>query len=89
MAAAQENNVRLYLNVKNNVRHDDGLQNGRNGQQQRPQFGIPKGVDQATANLLTMQMTMMQMTMMQNMMAQMEPNYQANQFQLEKQLDNE
>ncbi len=31
----------------------------------------------------------MQMTMMQNMMAQMEHNYQANQFQLEKQLDNE
>jgi multidrug efflux pump subunit AcrB len=48
------------------------------------QFAIPEVVDQATANLL-----MMQMTMMQNMMAQMEGNYQANQFQLEKRLDNE
>ncbi len=31
----------------------------------------------------------MQLTMMQNMMAQMKQNYVANQFQLEKQLDNE
>jgi hypothetical protein len=88
MAAANQNNVRFNLadddNVEDNIRHDDGLQNGGNGQQQMSQFAIPEGVDQATANLLTMQMTMMQ-----NMMAQMERNYQANQFQLEKRLDNE
>ena len=72
--AANENNVRFNLddadNVEDNVEHNDGLQNGGNGQQQMPQFAIPEGVDQATANLLTMQMTMMQ-----NMMAQMERNY--------------
>ncbi len=85
--AANEHNVRFNLDnadsVKDNVRHDDGLQDGGNGQQQMLQFAIPEGVDQATANLLTMQMTMMQ-----NMMAQMDCNYQANQFQLEKRLDN-
>jgi hypothetical protein len=88
MAAANKNNVRFNLNDEDNaedkVRHDDGLQGGGNGQQQIMQFAIPEGVDQATANLL-----MMQMTMMQNMMAQMERNYQANQFQLEKRLENE
>jgi hypothetical protein len=89
MAATNENNVRFNLdlddnnNVEDNVEHNDGLQNGGNGQPQLLQFAIPKGVDQATANLLTMQMTMMQ-----NLMAQMERNYQANQFQLEKLLDN-
>jgi hypothetical protein len=31
----------------------------------------------------------MQMTMMQTLMAQMERNYQANQFNLETRLDNE
>jgi hypothetical protein len=59
MAAANENNVRFNLddadNVEDNVRHNDGLQDGGNGQQQMPQFAIPEGVDQATANLLTMQ----------------------------------
>jgi hypothetical protein len=74
MAAANKHNVRFNLddadNVEDNVEHNDDLQNGGNGQQQMRQFAIPKGVDQATANLLTMQMTMMQ-----NMMAQMERNY--------------
>jgi hypothetical protein len=88
MAVANENNVMFNINnddnVEDNVRHNDGLQDGGNGQPQMPPFAIHEGVDQATANLLTMQMTMMQ-----NMMAQMERNYQANQFQLEKHLDNE
>jgi hypothetical protein len=35
-----------------------------------PQFAIPEGLDQATANLLNMQTTMTQ-----NLMAQMEKNY--------------
>jgi hypothetical protein len=86
MAAANKHNVRFNVddddNVEDDVRHDDGLQDGGNGQQQMPQFAIHEGVDQATANLLTMQMNMKQ-----NMMAQMEQNYQQNQFQLEKRLD--
>jgi hypothetical protein len=49
-----------------------------------PQFPIPEGVDQATANLLNMQMNMMQ-----TLMALMEQNYQANQFNLETRLNNE
>jgi hypothetical protein len=73
--AANEHNVKFNLddedNVEDNVRHD-GLQNGGNRQQQMPQFAIPEGVNQATANLLTMQC-----------------NYQANQFQLEKRLNNQ
>jgi hypothetical protein len=89
---ANQHNIRFNLddadnvkdNVEDNVRHDDRLQKGGNGQQQMPQFAIPESVDQATANLLTMQMTMMQ-----NMMVQVERNYQANQFQLEKRLYNQ
>jgi hypothetical protein len=88
MAAANDNDARLNLNdeenVEDNVRHDDWLQNGGNGQQQMLQFAIPEGVDQATANLLNMHMTIVQ-----NMMAQMECNYQQNQFKLEQRLDNE
>jgi hypothetical protein len=72
-------NIEDDENVKDNVRHDDGLQDGKNGQQQMLQFDIPESIDPATVNLLTMQVTMMQ-----NMMDQMERNYQANQFQLEK-----
>jgi hypothetical protein len=85
--AAKENNVRFNLddkdNAEDNVGHNDGLQDGGNGQQQMLQFAITEGVNQATANLLTMQLRMMQ-----DMMAQMERNYQANQFQLEKRLEN-
>ena len=85
--AANENHVRFNLDDVNNVENNDGLQNGENAAahvQQMPQIVIPEGVDQATANLLNMQMTMMQ-----TLMAQMERNYQANQFNLETRLDNE
>jgi hypothetical protein len=89
--AANGNNVRFNLddfnNAEDNVGNNDGLQNGENAAtpvQQAPQFPIPEGVNQATANLLNMQMNMMQ-----TLMAQMERNYQANQFNLETRLDNE
>ena len=46
--AANENNVRFNLddadNVEDNVEHNNGLQNGGNGQQQMPQFAIPEGL---------------------------------------------
>ena len=89
--AANGNNVRFNLddvdNAEDNVGNNDDLQNGENAAahvQQVPQFPIAEGVDPATANLLNMQMTMMQ-----TLMAQMERNYQANQFNLETRLDNE
>jgi hypothetical protein len=71
MAAANKNNIKFNMddedNVEDNARHADVLQDGGNRQQQLLQFAIPGGVDEATANLLTMQVTMMQ-----NMMTQME-----------------
>jgi hypothetical protein len=88
--AANGNNVRFNLdevdNAEDNVENNDGLQNGNAAAhvQQVLQFAIPEIIDPATANLLNMQMTMMQ-----TLMAQMEQNYQANQFNLETRLDNE
>jgi hypothetical protein len=83
--AANGNNVRFNLDdgniAKDNVKNNDGLQNSGNAAahvQQMPQIAILEGVDPATANLLNMQMTMMQ-----TLMAQMERNYQANQFNVE------
>jgi hypothetical protein len=70
--AANENNVRFNLNnvdnTEDNVVNNDGLQNGKNAAahvQHVPQFHILEGVDQATANLLNMQMNMMQTLMTQ------------------------
>jgi hypothetical protein len=86
--AANKNNVRLNLNnvdsAKDNVKNNNGLQNGKNAAahvQRVPQFPILE--NQATANLLNMQMNMMQ-----TLKAQMEQNCQANLFNLETRLDN-
>ncbi len=70
MAAANEN-VRFNINDDDNIEDNDELQDCGDGQQEVPPFVIPEGVDQATANLLHMQMNMMQ-TLMANQMAQME-----------------
>jgi hypothetical protein len=71
MAAANENNVRFNIDDDDNIVDNDELQDGGDGQQEVPPFVIPEEVDQATANLLHMQMNMMQ-TLIANQMAQME-----------------
>ncbi len=50
-----------------NMENNNRVQDGRDVKQQVPQFAIPEGVNQATANLLMMQMTIMQ-TLMANQM---------------------
>jgi hypothetical protein len=49
------------------MENNNRVQDGRDVKQQVPQFAIPEGVNQATANLLMMQMTIMQ-TLMANQM---------------------